>query len=354
MTKLKVNNSVSIQHGDNAELFENARRKGIVAVDNAASITPPNINVPYGALTYFRPKAIEILTAPRVADKIATPQKNGVWGDRTVNITVKEYTGKTVADDGSSNNALEVKTNYTNVTRGVYYYTSHWYSNDLLETKAGAFRDNYRASQLEAAMRTLAIDRNNFFFRGVDAVGLANPIHGLLNDPSLKPYKTVKVGASSNTEWADKEPEEIKNDIVDAVQDLLIQSNGLVNDELLNGRLILAVANGSIGQLAKVNQYGLTARNLLQQEYGNKLDIVSVPQFNSADSSSDVFYLIFTSNDVNNETIINSYVEMSRTYPIFVKDSEMSQKISSATSGCIVQYPIFITRYNGIGETAIN
>jgi hypothetical protein len=353
MTKIKVNNAVSIKHSDNTDLLQRAMNRGIVAVDNATNLTTPNINVPYGALTYFRPKAIEILTAPRVADRIATPQKNGMWGDRAITFYVKEYSGKPSPDDGTANNATEVKTNLTNFTRGVYYYTSHWYSNDLLETRAGAYKDDYRASQVEAALRTLAIERNRIFFKGVQNVGTQAPIYGLLNDPALLPYNTVPA-VGDETYWSDKEPEDIKNDIVQAVQKLITQSNGIVSDELQNGRLILAVANGSVGQLAKANTHGLTAGNLLKEEYGDRLDIVSVPQFNSADSSSDVFYLIFTSNDVNNETILNSFVEQSRTYPIFVKDSEMSQKISAASSGCIVQYPIFITRWNGIGQTAQN
>ena len=49
-----------------------------------------------------------------------------------------------------------------------------------------------------------------------------------------------------------------------------------------------------------------------------------------------------------NATILNSYVEMARAYPIFQKDSVVSQKISAATSGCVVQVPMLITRVTGV------
>ena len=51
--------------------------------------------------------------------------------------------------------------------------------------------------------------------------------------------------------------------------------------------------------------------------------------------------------------LLNSYVEMAKAYPIYQKDSVVSQKLSGATSGCIVQYPWAIVRYNGIGKTTI-
>jgi hypothetical protein len=86
---------------------------------------------------------------------------------------------------------------------------------------------------------------------------------------------------------------------------------------------------------------------MLNETYGDSLEIVAVPQFNVADSSSDVFYLIMR--PAGKDTIIHSYVEMARAYPLEVRSSEVYQKISAATSGCIVQYPVFVVRYNGIG-----
>lgn len=348
MTKIKINNSVSIANPQNAEYFKRAKSRGIIAVQNAlpGMITTPNINAPLGALNYIRPQAIEVLTAPRVADKLATPQKNGNWGDKAVTIKLKEYTGKVSPDDGTTADGLDAGTNYSNTLRGVYYYTTSWHATDLEEATVGSFNENYRADQAEASMRTLAIARNGFFFNGVSVAGSDAPIYGLLNDPSLAAFKAVSE-ISSNTSWAKKTPEEIYNDVVEAFSELNVQSAGLANEELENGgKAILAIASDSVAQLDRANSYGLTARVKLKEAYGDKLEIVAVPQFNNADSSSDVFYLILIPG--NRETVLNSYVEMARAYPLFVKDSVVSQKISAATSGCVVQYPMFVVRYNGI------
>lgn len=346
--KIKVNNSVSIAHGDNSAYLKAALAKGIVGVNNAAPmVTTPNINAPFGALAYIRPQAIEVLTSPRVADRLAAPSKNGKWGDEIVNIKVREYTGITSPDDGLTSDVLQAKVNYDNMTRGVYYYATSWTSNDRAEASVGSFNENYRADNAEAAMRTLAIDRNKFFFNGVSYKGLAHPVTGLLNDTSLSAYLTVPT-VGGNTTWATKQPEDIANDITAAYSALVAQTDGIVAEgvERGAGRLVLAVASTSEPYLRKNNNYGKSAAAILKETYGDKLEIVGVPQFTNADSSSDVFYLIYRENGY--ETILNSYVEMARAYPLFVKDSVVEQKISAATSGAVVQYPMFVVRYNGL------
>lgn len=352
MKQFKVNNAKSIAHTSNAELMRFVKAKHIIGVDNAAPfVTAPNINVVAGALQYIRPKAIETLTAPRVSDKIARAEKFGKWGDRVVVIKQKEYTGKTSADDGLTSDGLQVKTNYTYVSRGVYYYTTGWLSTDLQEATTDGIQENYRADQAEAAMRTLAIDRNKFFFNGVAVAGSAAPIYGFLNEPSLGAYTTVAAnGTSNSTYWSAKTPEDIYNDVVAAINQLYVQSNGVVEDELANGKIKIAIAAGSLGQLDRTNSYGVTARRLLKETYGDKVVFEAVPQLNSADSNSDCMYVIF---DMEGEdsTLLNGYVEMARAYPLFTKDSVVSQKISGATAGAIVQYPWAIVRVNGLGQT---
>lgn len=350
--QFKTNNSKSIAHTSNAELLRAMKARGIIGVQNAApAITTPNINVIAGALQYIRPKAIEVLTAPRVADKVARGEKFGKWGDRAVVIKQKEFAGSTSPDDGLTSDGLQAKTNYTYVTRGVYYYTTGWMATDLEEATVDGIQENYRADQAAAAMQTLAIDRNKFFFNGVSTSGAAAPVYGFLNEPSLGAYKTVAQNvAGTSTYWANKTPEEIYNDIVAAVKELYVQSNGIVEDQLANGKLKLAIATGSLGNVDRANSFGLTARAKLKETYGDKLEIVPVPQLNSADSSSDCFYLMFDMEGADS-TLLNGYVEMARAYPLFTKDSVVSQKLSGATAGCIVQYPWAIVRYNGIGQT---
>lgn len=355
--KFKVNNAKSIAHADNGVFFNALKAKGIISVSNATVsplVTTPNINLPLGALQYIRPGAIEALTAPRMSDRLARAEKNGKWGDMVVTVKLKEYTGKTSPDDGLYSDGLQVKTNYTTVNRGVYYYQTGWLATDMEEATVGAMQENYRADQVEAAMRTLAIDRNNFFFKGIATANGQTPIYGFMNDPELSAYTTVAAGTATTnpTYWVNKTPEQIANDIVTAVSQLIAQSQGIVEDELENGKIVIAVATGSIGQLDRNNSFGKSARAMLKETYGDKVEFIAVPQLNNADSNSDVFYATFqfTSGPA---TLINSYIEMAKAYPVYQRDSVVSQKISAATSGAIVQLPWAIVRYNGIGKTVI-
>nr|DAV82130.1 MAG TPA: major capsid protein [Caudoviricetes sp.] len=347
--KFKINNSVSIADNSNQDFLKYAYSKGTIGVSNSApTITSPNINLTFGALQYIRPRAIEVLTAPRTCDKIASSEKFGVWGDRTIVIKQKEFAGKTSPDDGLSESP-SVKTNYNYITRGVYYYQTSWMSTDLEETTATGMQENYRADQVNSAMQTLAIDRNNFFFRGVKESSLSAPVYGFLNEPQLPAYKTVKQGSKGKTEWDTKTPEEIHNDIVDAVNELYKKSNGVIEDNLANGKIKMAIASNSLGNIDRANSFGLTARIKLRETFGDNLEIIAVPQLNLADSSSDCFYLMFDMQGADS-TILNGFVEMARAYPIFQKDSVVSQKISGASAGCIIQYPWAIVRFNGIGK----
>lgn len=351
MVKIKVNNEKSIADVANKELLARVMNKGIVGVENSQNmnlITTPNLNAPLGALTYIRPKAVEILTAPRVSDRIAGAEKNGRWGDEIVNIKVKEFTGSSQPDDGTSSDTFLSNVNYTNIVRGVYYYATGWYATDRAEATAGAFAENYRADQAEAAMRTLAIERNDFFFKGVKGKGTVAPVYGLMNDPNLGEYVAVPTAGDNKVKWADKTPEDIANDIAAAYAKLNEQSNGIVGEgvESGRGRLVIGVSPSCSALLTRANSYGLTAQKIIKDTYGEKVEVVVVPQFANADSGSDVMYAIYKEDGF--ETVINSYVEMARTYPLFVKDSTVSQKISAATSGAIVQYPMFVVRYNGL------
>lgn len=354
MTKMQVANSLPLSARENADFRKYAMSKGVIGVANAIApnITTPNINAPLGALAYIRPKAIEVLTAPRTADKISVAEKNGVWGDKVVQIKIKEYEGTTSTDDGSAGDGKNVSVNYDFVTRGVYQYRADWNTNDLSEAQIGQMAENARADLANGAMETLAIDRNKFFFKGVTEKGLKSPVYGLLNDPALLAYQTVKSGSSTTnpTYWENKTPDEIYNDVIDAETLLAKQSAGKSEEAIADGaKVILAVATGSMSALYRTNSFGLTAMTKLKEKFGSALEIVGVPQFNSADSNSDVFYLIIKPADKS--VIINSYVEMARAYPIFQHSSEVSQKLAGATSGCVVQYPFLIARCNGIGQS---
>lgn len=348
MTKFKVNNSRPLSDKSNADFLRAMNEKGIIRTFNDGNfISTPNINAPAGALVYIRPQAVEVLTAPRTSDAIATPEKNGTWGDEIVNIKIKEYLGSTAPDDAQEDDGKLADVNYENEVRGAYYYRAGWRVTDREEATVGAFQENARANKVEAAMRSLAIDRNKFFFNGVAYEGLSAPVYGLLNDPNLNSYVTASTGAGGSTQWDTKTPEEIANDVADAWAEMQTTSEGIAGERLASGaKLKLLVCPACEAALKRTNSFGLSATKKIKENFGDNIEIIVVPQLAGANSSANVFYLMIEGDGV--PTILNSYIEMARVYPIFIKDSVTSQKISAATSGCVVQLPSLVVRVTGV------
>jgi hypothetical protein len=357
MTKFTLDLTKPVNHASNAALIRAFNARGFRLTENEAPmVSAPNVNMPLGALNYIRPQAVDALTAVQNADKIAQIVKNGKWADDSVTIKLKEYVGHTIPDDGRAHSGRKTKTNVSTVTRGVYRFRADWDSNDVKEAQWGAMAEDYRASQAEGSMRAIALDRNAFFFRGVDTHGSTLPIYGYLNDVALPAYIPVADGASGEASWADKTPAEIANDVIEGVNQANQTSGGQL-ERLMGagqGTLIISIALGSYGRLDRSVDTGnnKTARMILKEMYGDKIEFVSVPEMNSADSDQDVFYVELRVKSAIADTILNSCTELARAYPIEQRSSEVSQKISADTQGCIVQLPLFIARYSGIGASA--
>ncbi len=363
--KIKVNNNMPLSHIDNRQAFRALNEKGIITIgtpgdekpnrmyNTAPLISTPNINASLGALNYINPQAIEVLTAVRTADRIAKPTKVATWGDTSYTIQVKEYTGVATPDDGSAFDGKKSGLNYSYYIRGIKYFCDGWGTNDIEQSQYSKVKTNVVDDKVKASMNTLSINRNLTFFKGIEETWNQNniyPVYGLLNDPNLKSYNVVEATQSGSTYWADKDPNQIANDVIQAYGQLIDQTGALVEEET-NRTLKLVVSSHSYTYLIK--PYSLaatlfTAQMIIEQNIPG-IEIICSPELNNANNSSDVFYLIYE-NSAYGETISNPYVEMARAYPIFVQDSETSQKISSGILGCIVNIPMFITRWTGIGN----
>lgn len=374
MTKYKINNNVAISHLDNREFLQHMFNKGVIGLgfagddmgyrtsNSAPMISTPNINVPLGALNFIKPEAIEVRTAIQTADKIAPKTKIGKWGDKLITIKIKEFMGKVKPDDGTANDTIKSTTNYSFVTTGVFPFCGFWGNNDLARETVGGFQENLQADDNKSLMNTMAIAQNNIFFNGVSeknlaSLGIQQPVYGLKNNPNLSDYTTVASNAGkTSTYWNDKTPQEIYNDVLASYTRLVNKSGGnIVENGIINGKgkLKLCIALGAYTTLMKLTAVGnifMTAKQFLEANFKG-LEIIPVPQFNSANSNSDVAYLIYEEASSFGDTLIQPYQELIRAYPVFQKHSELSQKISSCVSGCIVQIPMFIDRFDGIGQS---
>lgn len=382
MLSFDVNNNVSIENTENRKMFNALMEKGIISygtpgdeysssrVFNAApAVTTPNVNVPLGAMNYIFPQDIEIRTAIKTADKIATRQKIGEWGgSKMITIKVKEFNGQVTPDDGFANSTSRSTVNYSYITRGVFPFAGYWGNTDMGRTTAAAFGEDLKSDDVASLMSSLAIAQNQIFFTGVKeknlkTVGVDNPVYGLLNEPNLDGYNTVAnngIDPSGNksTYWEYKTVNQIYNDVLIAYKELINKSGGNIVSEgisSLKGKIKLAISLGTYYLLKTVQSTGtqwISAYELIKNNLGlQDEDIIPVPQFNGAYNNEDVFYLIYEETGVYGPTILNIYQELIRAYPIFQQHSEISQKIASQVSGCIVRYPMFVTRYTGIGKS---
>lgn len=362
--KIKINNNVPLSHIDNRQAFRALNEKGIltigsatekIAMNNASPmISTPNINANLGVLNYIDKEAVEILVSPQTSDLISTPRKIGYWGMNSYTFNIKEHLGIVSPDDGSANDSKGSKTNISQVIRGCKYFCGYWGTNDLAKSQYSQMQVDIQADDVKSLMNGLSINRNNIFFTGVKETWNQNnvyPIYGLLNDPQLPAYKVVANNSAGNsTQWKNKTPNEISNDIcVYAWGDLVSKSKGLC--KLKKGKLKLVVSNSAYTYLNLTQAVGnswISAKMLVEQTLEG-IEIINSPELDAGNNGSDVFYLIYEDSSYG-DTVSNCFVEMARAYPIFQKDSETSQKISQGVMGCITKIPMFISRWTGIND----
>ena len=366
---MECNKNKSLNSFENAELLKVFNSKRILTIGSAGDdmmlkanntapmISTPNINANLGVLNFIDPEAIEILTAVMTADMIAKPRQIGFWGMNSYTFNVKENLGIVSPDDGSANDTKRTTSNVSQFLRGCKAFAGYWGNTDLQRSQYGQMKVDIQAEDVKSLMQALNINRNMVFFNGVaETFNTQLPIYGLTNDPQLPAYDVVR-DYGSGTQWANKNPNQISNDIcVDAFGKLNKKSGGLVSTGIANGRgkLKLAVSNSSIvylNQMQSVGNSWVSAKKLIEDNLKG-IEIIACPELDGVSNNSDVFYLIYEENAYG-DTVSNLYVEMARAYPIFTQHSEISQKISQLIMGCVVKRPMFIVRYTGINDNTV-
>lgn len=340
----------------NAE-FRALNSKGILTANADIPVTASNINgLAAGPFTYIQKDAVEALVAPMMFEKfVGGMEKQGSWGDKVVTIKLAELIGRPqsyVAGDSSSTGGNESELSLNYVNRGVYYGESSWGIDDLEVATLGKMSEDGMARKAAACMLGIAIERNQVAFLGKTDKGLTTPVYGLLNDPAITQINstipTVAAGASTDTEWSTKTPDEIVNDIVNMVNELGIQSEGSSFEYFGAGKEYrLGVASSVYGQLDRTNSFGLSARAKLKENYGDKLKLFPIPQMNGYASGDNIMMMIIDATD-NTQTAKGGFTELARAFQIDRKGSYTSQKIAFAISGCVVQRPTLVYTAKGI------
>lgn len=336
--------------------FELARQKGFIfpgargwmntrdarhmeaLAQDAALVSTPNATVPAEFLAYIDPMVIEILTAVRNARKIFPEVKKGDWTTPYEKFRVEEFTGVTTpysdyADGGESN----VNENWP--AREQYRFQTTIKYGDLEVDMAAVAKMNLASSKQKSAARIIDIDANRFYLYGV----AGKEIYGLLNDPNLNPSITPGTAAGSGTAWSGKTANEIYGDILLLWGELKQNSGGNINEDT---KLVLALSPESNSQLGKINELGLSVVTMLKNLFGDRLELVELPELYSSTAGNTIMML---ARDILGTPVAQlGFGEKYRAGRVVPELSSFKQKITATTYGCILYYPFAVTTMEGV------
>lgn len=306
---------------------------------DAALITTPNAAVPAELLAYIDPMVIEILTAVRNARKIFPEVKKGDWTTPYFKFRVQEYTGVTTPySDYADGGVAGVNENWPSREQYIFQTTIKY--GDLETDMASVAKMNLASEKQKAAARIIDIDSNRFYLYGV----AGKEIYGLLNDPNLNAAITAGTAANGGgTEWADKTANEIYNDVLALAASLRQNSQGNINEDT---PLVLVLSPQSNSQLGKINEFGLSVRQMLKNEYGDRLDFVELPELYNAESGSTI--MLIAKEILGIPTAQLAFGEKYRALPVVRELSSYKQKVTATTYGCVLYYPFAIATMEGL------
>ncbi len=305
-------------------------------VRDAKLVGAPNTTVPVSLLSYWDPKAIEVLTAPLTATQVYRQVKKGNFASQQVHFRMQELTGGSepysdFANDGTAD------MNYNWPFRDVYRFQTSIMMGDLETEKSGEAKISLVADKQRAAASIIAIDANKFFIYGVKNM----QIFGLLNDPNLLPAE-APLDVDGKTEWVDKGAVDRYNDVLFLFEALVEQMQGHVD---ANTALTLTLSPALSVQLGGTTQYGNTVLDMLKKYFSN-LRLVVMPEMQASDGTQTM--------QLKADSVLGQVTgeclspEKFRTYPVFRKESSSTQKCAAATSGSVLYRPAAVATMTGM------
>lgn len=306
---------------------------------DAALVTTPNATVPAELLAYIDPTVVEILTAVRNAKKIFPEVQKGDWTTPYFKFRVQEYTGVTTPySDYADGGVAGVNENWPSREQYVFQTTIKY--GDLETDMASIAKMNLASEKQKAAARIIEIDANRFYLFGVKG----KEIYGLLNDPNLNASITgCTAKDGGETKWAKKTADEIYSDVLSLAASLRQNSQGNINEDT---PLVLALSPQSNAQLGKINAYGLSVRQMLKNEFGDRLDFVELPELYNASSGNTI--LLIAKEILGIPVAQLGFGIKYRAHPVVRELSSYKQKISASTYGAVLYYPFAIATMEGL------
>ncbi|MDR0339544.1 MAG: DUF2184 domain-containing protein [Desulfovibrio sp.] len=305
---------------------------------DAALVTVPNAAVPAELLAYYDPRIIDVLTRPRKAREIFNEVQKGDWTTPYAKFRMNELTGSTqpYTDYGQSGTA---GVNYNWINRQQYVFQALVEYGDLEEAVSAGARIQLAADKQRAAAHVIDEDSNLFYLFGVRGLD----IYGLLNDPSLPAANSpLPSGAGGSPLWADKETQQIYEDILALFEQLVLQGDGWIDQ---HSALTLVIAPASAVLLGKASIYNVSVQDMLTK-YFSSLKIVTLPEM--ADDNAGESIMLIAGDMAGNPVGELGYSDKLRAGRIVPDVSSFRQKWTSTTYGAIIYYPFAIATMRGI------
>ncbi len=299
-------------------------------------VSQANVTVPSALLSYWDPKAIEILTHKRSAREMFPEVKKGNFSSSQVYFRINEMTGATApysdfTQMGSSN------VNYNFPFREVYRFQTLISIGDLEAEMAGEAQISCVADKQRAATSMLDVDANRFYLYGVEG----KQIFGILNDPSL-PAVITPHSIDSKVKWEDKNTQQRYNDILKLFEELSKNMGGHVNGQM---PLVLALSPSLNVMLGSATDYNISVLDMLKH-YFTSLRIVVLPELMSEDKTQTIcLYPEEIMGQAVGECIAP---EKFRAYPPYRQESSLTQKLAAATAGAVIYQPLAFVRMQGM------
>lgn len=313
-----------------------------LALDEAPNaVTTPSAAFALQFLQYFFPTPIEVVTQARVADDLLGRNIAGSWYDEQLVMPIAERVGQPrLYTDAGNIPYASFNVNYE--PRTVVRMELGFKVGPLETQRAAAQRIDAVGLKRRSVANALAISTNAIAFNGFnDGRGHT---YGILNDPGLPAYQTVAQNASNQTTWANKTFAYIVADLQTAVAALRLRSGS--NFDPNRDSFTIGVASACVDYLNTVTDLGVSVMDYIKKTWSGAR-VVAVPQFNGANSGSNVFYLI--ADRIAGQEVAGQYIQQTMfLVGITPAAKGADEDYSNATAGVLVGQPIGIVRYSGI------
>lgn len=306
--------------------------------NDAALVTIPNTAIPAELTAYYDPRIIDVVTRPRKAREIFNEVQKGDWTTSHAKFRMNELTGSTqpYTDFGQSRTS---NVNYNWITRQQYVFQTLIEYGDFEEAVSAVAKIQLAADKQRAAAHVIDVDSNLFYLLGVAGMD----IFGILNAPNMSAaISPLPSGTGGSVLWADKDTQQIYNDILALHEQLVSQGDGWIDQ---SSALTLVVSPTAAVWLGRATNFNVSVMDMLNKYFSN-LKLVTLPEL--ADDTSGELLLLIADEMSGNPTGELGFSDKIRAGRVVPDVSSFRQKWSSTTYGAIIYYPFAVASMRGI------